>query len=472
MKPIVLSLFLIFQFVLFPDIGVAVQQNPPNWSEPNLVYTTKEKVTMPILVVDAYGTVHLFWVLKSYADENQAFPNTIMHSALENGVWSAPIDILVDPTSFGTLEVAASPTGKLYLLWAGDRNLTFSSVDARKANNPNSWQKPIVLANSFATPGISVAGNEVLVAFPGFGQAGVYFMRSVDEGVSWDGPFLVTQPADNDSAPDYVHLAEDQEGNIHIVWTEYTYPIGWPPKGIYYSRSEDHGKSWTEPYAFAKGSYDQITIGVSKTDDLDVLYNGAIDIGGRYLSSSRDHGSTWSDAEIVIPLRQGGTSGYPDMVFDSQNNLHFVTALDRRAGIVYRALENSTWTDPVRLSTDFIGQRMISVEFSRLAIQNGNTLYATYEVGFQNIYVVTRQLSVPAIAPLNTPMPVVPTLASTLPPKSTPTKISTLVPGKGWNNFNDSDRNSSLPIALGSIIAIVLIAGVAFIYTRRKMSQR
>ena len=447
-----------------------------DWSAPLMLYRSDLSVSWPIVVTDAYGTVHVFWVEGSSEYTPSNLPSVIFHTENDNGRWSKPSDILLSPGngSAEAPEVAADAFGGLHMIWHGPNNtLYYSSVDARKAAEAGAWSTPKAIATSLLHTGIFVdAKGGIHVVYPNANNFGVSYTYSSDGGGSWSSGTTVALPYQGNSAADYAQVAVDSAGNIHVVWTEFQLPNAWPPLGVFYARSTDGGKTWSPALRFAGQGYDVATIKVDSENRVHADWNGMITVGGRYYVQSRDSGKTWSKPVAVIPAKIGGTSGYSDLAIDSAGHVHMASAASVHRGtgefasMVYSAPENGVWSPRVGLSGDLQGTRVQSVEWPRIAVSDGNRLNVVFEVGYEEVYYVTRLTDAPevksspaALAPVAATQP--PATASAKPAPSIGTQTAT--PGRAGPTGDavvPPGSDSPVPLLLALVPAALLVAAV------------
>lgn len=367
----------------------------------NLVYRSDYNVTIPQVVVDSEQKVHLFWT--EFSTMDQVVP-AVFHAELLQGEWSQPKTVLLEPSGAtpNGLNVSADQTGNLYVLFTGANNtLYFSKVQADKAGQPLAWLYPQAIASALLHPGMFVdASGAIHVAYPLL--EGVFYMTSKDGGEHWSLPTGVSAPQSYSNAPDYVQVAVDQQGGIHVVWTEFQLPRGWPPAGLYYSHSFDGGKTWSEPHQFTSKESAQINLVISPSGEIHVGWNGWAALGGRYHSLSTDGGDSWSSTRAVIPAGIGGISGYPDLVFDAADTLYYVVPAYDDA-IVVIPWQNGLWGNEQRISGDFnaINYQNFSIEHPQAGIGSGNQLHVVFESGFVEIYHVVCQTETMEISSQN-----------------------------------------------------------------------
>jgi Neuraminidase (sialidase) len=95
--------------------------------------------------------------------------------------------------------------------------------------------------------------------------------------------------------------------------------------GVYYSRSDNNGVSWSVPIQLGEFDEGQPAIAVYE-DDVNVLWNGDAEKRGRYYRYSKNAGETWESVEILSPPSyQGGRGGLqrpPAIIVDNLGNVH------------------------------------------------------------------------------------------------------------------------------------------------------
>lgn len=467
----ILYFIMLFACITLAPDTISAQSPDTSWSQPRLLYQSTFRVSDPIIVSDIYDTVHIFWAENPQkGQENETVP-VIYHTSLENGAWSTPQDILISPGggTVGAPEVAADPFGKLHLIWQGPGStLFYSNADARLATDSRAWSPSKSIGLSLIHAGITTDANgHIYVVYPdASGNKGVYFTFSTDTGNTWSSPTNISAPVLDKSGIDYTQIAVDALGTIHVVWTEFKYPDAWPPLGIFYARSTDGGAHWSSPTKLAGASNVQATIRVSEDNAVHIIWNGAVEIGGRYYTRSQDDGNTWSDATTIVPLRQGGTSGYSDFRFDSANGIHVVSPI---RGIDYLRRENGAWSPIQKISGDLEAPLTGSIEQPRIAVSQGNLLHVVFEVDFQIIYYTGRTTGAPivisqppqAIPAVPYPAVATPSPIPTSPAINTPA-LTTLSAGQ-ISSAADISENPWLSVMVGVIPAGLLIAVLAIL---------
>lgn len=380
--------------VAFTWQGVQAQTG---WSTPSVIFRTDGYATRPRLVADATGDLHLLFFLREATESGAGTATMIMYSRLHDGVWSAPVDVLVGAGT-NSPSVAVDARGILHVVWEGGTQgeLAYSQAHVSQAGTARGWSQPRLLSepNTFDSDILAVEDGTLRLVYS-TGSGYVWYQESADGGTSWSTPTTVAEPETQGCTTNNPRMAVDSAGSIHVVWTELKLPSGWPPCGALYSDSLDHGRNWSIPVRIAGPGYGQINLLATDPSTIFLAWNAMVGIGERKFTRSIDGGFGWASAQLLTSGLRGGFTGYPSMAADSAGVIHLVTSVDRprnESMAVYHLAWNGTaWSDPVLVSTGAIGFR--SVELPWIVVSNGNQLHVVYEDDFQRIWHTTRSVS-------------------------------------------------------------------------------
>ncbi len=114
----------------------------------------------------------------------------------------------------------------------------------------------------------------------------------------------------------------DGAGRLHAVWTEYQLPGGWPPTGVYYSRSTDGGVTWSAARQMAPEWHAQIGVTTVGNDAVHLVWRSTVGRDGTFHQVSLDGGDTWAAPDRNDDL--GGISGLPSFAVDTAGTLHYL----------------------------------------------------------------------------------------------------------------------------------------------------
>lgn len=201
----------------------------------------------------------------------------------------------------------------------------------------------------------------------------IVIQKSSDGGKTWsNGSYTgLAHPKDQDK---HWAVVDSRTNAIHLSWTQfdkYGSADSIHQSNILYSRSEDGGKSWTEPLQINRISGDCL--------DGDSTTEGAVPvvIGNRvyvawanqnklFLNFSEDAGATWQNEDILITEQAGGwdidvpgvqrANGLPVLIADTLGRL-YINWVDDRAGnydvwFSYSDDQGSTWSAAQKVNQD------------------------------------------------------------------------------------------------------------------------
>jgi hypothetical protein len=399
---------------------VAEAQGPNEWSKPQVIYETAGAIDTPYLVADPFGQTHLFW--REHENDSDVQPTgleLLYYAENRDGEWSGGIDIVADAGAIGP-SATVDAAGTLHLAWLGPGGTLYHAyAPAASAGSALNWSRPMAIASTNLHAHILAdASGIVHLVYPGTLSDGVYY-SSMDavRGGDWSAPVNVAPTAANNVSAEYARMAVGPDGTLHVVWSEFMLPEGWPPTGVYYAQSKDGGESWSMPVEIAGDDYDQITVAVAPDGRVHVAWNGMVGVGGRYHRWSADGGLTWSPTVAVVPPGKGGTEGPPQLAIDNDGIVHMLTTFDACAW--HAALAGNRWSEPVCISgPDAMASNYI--EEPALTLVNGNQLHVVFWDDRSRLWHTTRMtdappsnevLPVPKVEPIETEPDVTPTLS-------------------------------------------------------------
>jgi outer membrane protein assembly factor BamB len=393
--------------VVFAGQGV---QAGSEWTTPTVIFRTDGYATRPRLVADAAGDLHLFFFLREASDSGASSTSMIMYSHMHDGVWSAPVDVLVGAGT-NSPTVAVDQKGVLHVVWEGGQQgeLAYSHAYISQAGSARGWSPPRLLSepNTYDSD-IQATDDGTLHLVYSTKSGNVWYQDSTDGGTSWSSPVVVAEPETLGCTTNNPRLVVDSAGTIHVVWTELQLPTGWPPCGALYSDSLDHGRTWSIPVQIAGAGYGQVNLLAKEPSTVFLAWNAMVQIGERKYTRSIDGGFSWAPAQLLASKLRGGFTGMPSMAADSSGVIHLVTSVDRPRGetmaVYHLAWNGTSWSDPVLVSLGAIGFR--SVELPWITTSNGNQLHVVYEDDFQRIWYTTRSVSALPIPSNPIPTPV------------------------------------------------------------------
>jgi hypothetical protein len=370
------------------------------WTEPELVYETVDSIDAPHLVSDPAGVTHLVWretnrdTSTSTGEMEAIFYTNDLDGRLGQGRDIMAMSALIGPI------VAGDANSLVHLIFRGPNNILYHSLSAAEdARSAQGWVQPVAIAAGNPNAHITVDGEGVAhVVFPGMETTGVYYIRYDAANDAWTSPESVSLTAGSDVSADFARLAIAPDGTLHVVWTEYLLPQGWPPTGIYYANSTDGGATWSRATELAGADNVQANIAVDSRGRVHVAWNRAVGVGGRYHQWSGDGGLTWSPLAEVAPAGEGGTEGPPQLVIDSADAVHILMTYSGCA-------QYARWVDGVWSAPECISGRRVTtgngyIEQPALSIANGNQLHAVFWVDRSTLWHATMTADAPFVPPI------------------------------------------------------------------------
>jgi hypothetical protein len=365
----------------------------------------------------------------------------------------------------------------LYLVWSegfsGPAYIT--KAPANDALSYTNWQRPIRISIPVDKVLLQIDSKNIFhllyIQFLGENQ-GVYYMRSMDEGITWSSEHRL----DPDILPDYgprsLHFALDQDGGLHAAW--YYVPrndVGgdW----VRYSHSLDGGETWSEPFTVDRneeGMDDLQSAGPVMTVSgrtVVIVWGSGTPFIVRYYRYSRDAGQTWSG-----PIRlMGDLNGqaFDGMAVDGAGRVHYFAQIRFPQGVYHSYLDRDQWSAPsmvylIKL-TDDEPLTQIHAHYTRGIFRAGNQLILTFTDPppdtKRRLFVMVRTLSdINPISVIPTPIP-----TATPVPQPSPSPAPTDSVDKSVLTTETMPPVTEIPspmnlLLLGSVPAMVLIAGI------------
>ncbi len=367
---------------LFAAKNVGAQTVNGGWSAPARLFQDTGDSRELALAADQAGNLHVVW---AYGDERGA-SRVLMYARWDGIQWTPPIDIIAAEGAIQGPSLVVDRHGRIHLIWHGSGNmLYYSYADAQRAERATAWSRPSGLAPANSHAAITADAEGVLyVVYPALLDGGVEVITSADRGATWTLPAPVARLVHAMATADFVRIAAAPEGDLHVVWTELMLPDGYPSFGVFYSRSADQGKIWSDPLEMAGEGYVEINVLAVHRDEIHVAWNGLVGISGRYHRWSSDGGLTWSAPDpIVLPEMKGGSTGPPGLTADNAGNLYAVVNTGdtiAREGpgefgaAIFLAWTGGGWTPPLNLSSVDPTYSSMFNEESGIAAVRGNEL--------------------------------------------------------------------------------------------------
>jgi hypothetical protein len=370
-----------------------------SWTSP-LQVVPNTSVGAPLLNSDVAGGVHLFVATQRKSEVFNAV--TYAHRTAQ-GEWSPPAIVIGKGAPIRLFGAAIDHLGWVHLLAQGSYRgrIEHHRVYVADIYHRKAWYRPTIVSEDSALRATIIAAPDgSLHVLSAGSNHHLWYVRSDDLGRNWTQPLRLTQHDDRKEACDFPNLAVDGRGRIHAVWNQAHLPSGWPPSGVYYSRSLDGGASWSPSQKLAGDDHALINVATRGDDEVHLVWGSTLRIGTRMHQWSQDGGETWTAAQAIPNLDSGGITGPPGVGFDSAGHLHVVTSVNGPKDIeriFHMVWDGAAWSQPEFVSDGT--QATDSVEFPALTIAEGNRVYAAYEGDYRSVWVSEHRAAAPALAP-------------------------------------------------------------------------
>jgi hypothetical protein len=369
-------------------------------------------------------------------------------------------------------------------------DIYFSRVNANRSTIQSEWSKPQKLPVPQNVSGsvdivIGKSGDiSIAYSIPFNEERGIYFTQSSDGMQTWSESARIFNAAIAKwDMVDQPILSSTESEHFQVIWTRYTLPIGSESKGLYYSHSEDNGKTWTEPEVIVDKPTSWSKI-ISVNDHLVHRLWQENTSGNPVIKdqNSQDGGLTWNSALEISSL--GNISGLINVSSTFSGELLLEQIIEQSSGNF--VLQNWKWAEDhwtveenlnLNLESGYKTDLMVNAVTSKDIY---TIIYSAYKMdeikGLQEcyIYFVNRSLNSSLIQASSTT--VSPTQADNLTttehtatPPGIPTSTTPLSP-ENINKVRVSN-NSSQGLLLGVGMAVLTVSislGVALLILRSR----
>ena len=433
------------------------------WTPLELLYEGSGRVDYPVLVADPYGQVHAFWVFAEGGFGNTDSPLLVYYRRLDDANWQ-PLDIFLVSGNGTGLTGAAGANGLGLLVNGGD----FAWSGPAPEHTAKEWFGPVSLQEAYPNADLGTAPDGALWMAYGTTTGEIDVQRQDPSTGQWEAPQLVGDTANANAAPDWVKVAFSDDGTLHVVWSEFQLPNGWPPMGLYYARSTDNGATWNRQ-RLASGGYNQPNVVTGPNGAVYLTWTGIAGVAGKYFQESQDGGLTWGDVEVLLPGGTGGGSeGPPSLAVDSVGGLHVTYS---NLGCLWYTSRppGGGWSEPECISSEAGPGQLL--ESPTMTISMGNTLHVMFWTERRQMWHTSLTLDVPAYAPL--PVPIIPT-ATPVPPTLTPVPTATTTPLPEFGETPTTEMVTGpglFSIAAGAVPVVALLL-LVLVGRRRGLNRR
>lgn len=376
---------LVVIFFLFPTYDVIGGGNF-NWSLPEVLFSTDEQrdVMELTLINDGFDNLLLWftevpWYASHLNDLNDKAglgdPFLIYQTQKRNKSWENPIDILIGPKDGHAPSVVIDREGVLHLFTIDNCLRHYYSTDSILIS-AQSWQGTNcvdTIGDGSIDAAIDYQMGRIYVVYPSPDVTELRLAFSDDGGRIWNYEYIPGMPQFYATSPD---LSIDDRSRLHLVYSLAPIPTGYPLLGVFYTHSDDGGKTWSSIINLGQEHEGQATIETFQ-DDVHILWNGDAARKGRYYRFSKDGGNTWGGIEELITSKEGhgGLQRSNALLIDNQGVLHAL--IHDQENLYYSYKDEHGWHG---LQPLFSPSKLNSKEVwnAKLAITDGNILHAVY----------------------------------------------------------------------------------------------
>ena len=384
--------------IIFIPPTVPLVQTEESWTYPRRMSSLEADASEAYMTSDRFGFVHVFWVETGFDHQR----SLIMYSRFDGQEWTPAVDVYASwpGTAIKSVAPFADSVGNLHLAWSeGFRGpILYSQATITEAESALNWTIPVEVdvPAQVISMLIDSLGVIHLVYTSGAGEedAGVYYVRSENDGRAWGNPIKLDPDIPSDGTPRWLNAEIDTDDGIHAIWG-YADAGGTSLTGrwIRYAHSLDRGDTWTSPISidFAQNSgLDDIHMpnpGIAVSGlSVHAIWGGSeileeASVNRRYRASF-DRGETWGEVTQILQGLTGQAIG-DGLAFDGMGRLHFAGQLRWPQGIYHAVLSDDLWSEPelayfIREDSDDDFENRVHAHNVRLQILKGNQLVLAF----------------------------------------------------------------------------------------------
>ena len=314
------------------------------WSVPEGFASSGSALWAPQLLADAGHRFHALWIggddiVSAREEQPPSGEHLLYYTSWSDNGWSRRVPLREIPAADQL--TAQIKSDDLLAVWRNDaaNALLFSQVALSRAVFPGDWSNPqevVTAAQGVTSPQLLVDEARQLLylayAVPFNEGRGVYLLQSNDAGQSWSEPVQVFDAAAaNWAHVDSLQLAQTEDGVLHLAWVQYTLAAERRPVGLYYARSSDAGRSWSEPALVVEQPvyWHQITA-VTDTTVMRVWREGSAEQTAVWFDKSTNSGLDWERPALI--LTGTGIRGKTQLLADRAGAVHLLELKSNQSG--------------------------------------------------------------------------------------------------------------------------------------------
>ncbi|HSL29848.1 MAG TPA: sialidase family protein [Anaerolineales bacterium] len=486
-KPrIVLTLFAI---TLLSILWIApAQAQGGGWSRPYRLSSEDGKSSEGYLVADRYGYVHCFWTETRF-DNGQW---SIKYSRFDGATWTKPNDIYLANRGIRNVSPYVDQEGILHIAWA--EGLTgpayYTHAPANNAFSAQSWAKPVQINVPARVVYLRVDSKGVfhMLYIDQAEAAGVYYIRSEDQGRTWSLPLWIDPDILPNHIPDSLSFELDENDGLHAAWFYGTREQGERPDWVRYAHSLDAGQTWSAPFLIDQ--HDEARDHRLTAPSPVMIVQGQVVhiIWAAGSSPYRNHrfsvdaGRTWSPPEHIFGELHG--QAFDGLTLDGAGRVHFLGQIRYPMGIYHAYWDQNGWNRPslvYMISEDgaSLGDR-VHAHHTLPVIRAGNQLVLTFADGpadpNRRLFVMYQTLDdIPPLeaepTPVSTVTPLIPPGLTPLPSTPMPSQTAkTPSSGSAVSQSLEPVPAPDLPVRVALLPTVLVLVGMIIfqLYKRKR----
>jgi hypothetical protein len=263
-------------------------------------------------------------------------------------------------------------------------------------------------------------------------EAGVYYIRSEDRGITWSEPKWLDPDILPGHIPDSLNFELDENDGLHAVWFYGARDENERPDWVRYAHSLDGGLTWSTPFMIDQYN-EETNHKLTSASPVMIVQGQTVHVIWAAGSSpyrnhrfSTDAGRTWTASVHIFGELHG--QAFDGLAVDGSGRVHFFGQIRYPMGIYHAYWDQTRWSTPSLVylvaeegSEEGIGDR-VHAHHTLPVIRAGNQLVLTFADGpadpNRRLFVMYRTLD--DILPLeNIPTP---------DPTATPVQETSLTP--------------------------------------------
>ena len=343
------ALWAVLLLSIFWIRSAQAQTQGGGWSEPYRLSSEAGKASEGYLVADQYGYVHCFWIETLFEDQRKI----IKYARFDGGTWTSPNDIYVTGDSITNVSPFVDQHGTLHIAWAEGfvGPAYYTHAPANNALSAQNWAQPLQIDIPARTLHLRVDSKGVfhILYIRQTEDPGVYYIRSVDQGRTWSEPIWLDPDILPNHVPNSLNFELDMNDGLHAVWF-YGALDQSRPDWVRYAHSLDGGNTWPAPIMMDQVDVESNHYLTSAGPRMIVrgqtvhVIWAAGELPYRYHRFSTDAGQTWSPPRQIFGELHGQAGD--GLAIDGAGRVHFFGQIRYPLGIYHAYWDQIEWTPP------------------------------------------------------------------------------------------------------------------------------